>query len=390
LPEVERMSDSIDGGVRAAPPERRSRVRRRHVGWTNADVLRTAALVLGMYLLLRLLWFAHLLFLVAFLGVLFGLAVSSGVDRLQRLRIPRGVGAPLIVIAGIGALVLFGIWLAPTIHSQSVELERRLPEAIERADNWISAREGGVLGSIIGGLARETAADSAQAAATGTSVLRQRVIAGMGGITRFLFPFLSSTIEFVASIVIIIFMSIYIAVDPNLYHNGIMALFSRPVRARVGTVLSAIATVLRKWFLTQLLAMVTLGVITTVILMLMDVKSALALGLLAGVLEFIPTVGPIISSFPAIAMGFLDSPEKALWVLVAYVAIHFVESHALIPLLMKGGIDLPPVLTILTQALMALLFGFLGLMCAVPLVAAATVAVRMLYVERVVNELQPT
>src|SRR5215831_6941119 len=181
------MSNSIEGGVRAAPPERRSRVRRRHVGWTNADVLRTAALVLGMYLLLRMLWFAHLLFLVAFLGVLFGLAVSSGVDRLQRLRIPRGVGAPLIVIAGIGALVLFGVWLAPTIHSQSVELEHRLPDAIERADNWISAREGGVLGSILGGLARETAADSAQAAATGTSVLRQRVIAGMGGITRFLF-----------------------------------------------------------------------------------------------------------------------------------------------------------------------------------------------------------
>src|SRR5215467_14981746 len=113
------MSDSIEGGVRAAPPERRSRVRRRHVGWTNADVLRTAALVLGMYLLLRLLWFAHLLFLVAFLGVLFGLAVSSGVDRLEARGIRRGFGAPMIVVAAIAALIGFGAWLAPTIHAQS-------------------------------------------------------------------------------------------------------------------------------------------------------------------------------------------------------------------------------------------------------------------------------
>jgi predicted PurR-regulated permease PerM len=211
----------------------------------------------------------------------------------------------------------------------------------------------------------------------------------MGGVTKFLFPFLSSTIEFVASIVIIIFLSLYIAVDPGLYHRGLMSLFPIEWRNGAGGVLSAMATVLRKWFLTQLIAMTTLGVITTAILMMLHVKAAVALGVLAGLLEFIPTIGPIISSLPAIAMGFLDSPQKALWVLIAYVVVHFIESHMLIPLLMKGGINLPPVLTILTQALMALLLGFIGLMCAVPLIAAVTVAVRMLYVERMANEPAP-
>ena len=95
-------------------------------------------------------------------------------------------------------------------------------------------------------------------------------------------------------------------------------------------------------------------------------QAALALGLLAGLLEFIPTVGPIMSALPAIAMGFLDSPEKALSVTIAYVVIQFFENHMLIPLLMKGGMNLPPALTVFSQALMALLFGFLGLMCAVP------------------------
>ena len=383
------MSDSIEGGADTAEADRASRVRRRQIGWTNADVLRTAALVIAMYLLVRLIWFAHLLFLVAFLGVLFGLAVSAGVDRLAARGIRRGIGAPMIVIAVIAALIGFGAWLAPTIRAQSIEIQHRLPDAMDRVDTWISAREGGVLGSLLGAAAGETPADSTQAAASGTSVLRQRVITGIGGITRFFFPFLSSTIEFVGGIIIIIFLSIYIAADPELYRRGIMALFPRDSRARAGQVLSEMGSVLRRWFLTQLLAMVTLGVVTTVILLLLHVKAAVALGVLAGLLEFIPTIGPIISSLPAIAMGFLDSPEKALWVLIAYVVVHFVESHMLIPLLMKGGINLPPVLTILAQALMALLFGFIGLMCAVPLLAATTVAVRMLYVERVVNEPAP-
>jgi len=111
------------------------------------------------------------------------------------------------------------------------------------------------------------------------------------------------------------------------------------------------------------------------------VKAPFALGIIAGLLEFIPTIGPILSAVPAIAMGFLDSPEKALYVALAYLGIQQLENHLLIPLLMKGGMDLPPVLTIVTQGLMALLFGFLGLLIAVPLLAAVMVPVKMLYVQ---------
>src|SRR6185437_1107083 len=163
-------------------------------------------------------------------------------------------------------------------------------------------------------------------------------------------------------------------------------LFPHGRRERAGEVLSAVATVLRKWLVTQLIAMVTLGIVTTIVLLILHVKAAFALGLLSGLLEFIPTAGPIISALPAIAMGFLDSPEKALWVMIAFIGVHFLEGHLLIPLLMKGGIDVPPALTIFSEALMAILFGFLGLMCAVPILAASTVAIKMLYVEGVVGD----
>jgi predicted PurR-regulated permease PerM len=128
--------------------------------------------------------------------------------------------------------------------------------------------------------------------------------------------------------------------------------------------------------------MAVIGTVSTIALLLLGVKAAFALGLLAGLFEFIPTVGPILSAVPAVAMAFLDSPEKALIVIGVYMGIQFLENHILIPLLMKGGMDLPPALTVISQALLALVFGFLGLMVAVPLLATVMVVVQLLYVQR--------
>src|SRR5450759_2822757 len=110
--------------------------RKRAVGWQSRDVVRATALAMGLYFAARLFWMANPLFLTAFLGVLFGLAVSWGVDHLRRWRIPRGVGAPLIVITFIGALVAFGAGMAPVLRTQGVELRRKLPESIDQLDHW--------------------------------------------------------------------------------------------------------------------------------------------------------------------------------------------------------------------------------------------------------------
>jgi predicted PurR-regulated permease PerM len=123
-----------------------------------------------------------------------------------------------------------------------------------------------------------------------------------------------------------------------------------------------------------------------VVLVLLDVKAAIALGILAGLLEFIPYVGPILSAVPAIAMALVDGPDKAVYVALAYIAIQQLEGVVLQPLLMKEGLELPPVITILGQALFALVFGFLGLLLAVPLLASVMIPIKMLYVRDVVGD----
>jgi len=379
----------------------------RAVGWHSKDVARAAALVMGLYLLLQLLWFANQLILVAFLGVLFGLAVEAGVDRLERYRIRRGIGAALIVVIFFALLFGVGAWITPTIREQSVELRAKIPEAVDRIEQWFNRRQSGVFGFMFGGrrdtatvardttklppvdtgaVKRDTTRAGGPTAPSATETLRSSLGRQVGGASRFLFPFVTHTIAVFGGLMLIIFMSIYIATDPELYHRGLMHLFPHEMRERAGEVFTAMAVVLRRWLVTQLIAMLVIGSVTTVALLILKVKAAFALGLIAGLLEFIPTIGPILSAIPAIAMGFLDSPEKALTVVLLYVGIQFMENHLLIPLLMKGGVDVPPVLTILGQALFTLLFGFLGLMVAVPLLAATMVGVKMLYVERVVGD----
>ena len=369
-------------------------------------MVRVAALVLAMYLATRLLWFANALFLTLFLGVLFGVAISAGVDRLQRLHIPRGIGAALIVLSFFAVLGSVGAWLAPTLRAQGRELQQRLPMAVDRVEEWLNHRQSGLFGLLFGGAAGDTArppasagdptrsaaqtpapatsarpADSTARAGPG-STLRERLSSKLSGASRYLFPFLTGTLQAVGGLLLIVFLSIYFAADPELYRRGALALLPERRRAHAGNIMDRVAMVLRKWLVTQLIAMAVIGTISTIVLLLLQVKAAFALGILAGLFEFIPTVGPILSAIPAIAMAFLDSPEKALLVIAAYVAIQFLENHILIPLLMKGGMDLPPALTVLTQALLALVFGFLGLMVAVPLLATVMVLVQMLYVER--------
>jgi predicted PurR-regulated permease PerM len=395
--------------------------RRRQIGWRTLDVMRATAAVGGMYLALRLIWVAQTVFLTAFLGILFGLAVSAGVDWLHaRVRVPRGLIAALIVLGSAGAIVGFFVVSGPVLATQSRELQTKLPEAIDKIDQWAQSK--GFLSSLLTGSAgssttaptpasqpitgpanpaRPTGAaprplptDSALARA-GTSstaapappqTLKQRIITQLAGLTRYLFGFLSSTISVFAGLLLILVLSIYIGADPDTYHDGLMKLFPRPWRKRAGEVLTAMSIALRKWLVTQLVAMVVIGVVTTVVLLILDVNAAVPLGVIAGLLEFVPTVGPILSALPAIAMGFVESPEKALAVIIAYIAIQQMENYLLIPFLMREGVDLPPALTIMAQAIMALVFGFLGLLCAVPILAATMVAVKMLYVQDVVGE----
>jgi predicted PurR-regulated permease PerM len=371
--------------------------------WPTRDILRTLALIAGFYLTLQLLWVGHSVVLLTFLGVLFGLALTAGVDRLERRRVPRGVGAVLIVLTLLGTLVGIGALTAPSITGQLRELKTELPEALGKIQKWVRERQAGVTQVLqqvtperadTGRATAETQGDSPDQAGQQPATARrnqgaspeQGLAQQIGGVGRHLFGFFSSTLAVLGGMVLILFVAIFVAVDAKTYHDGLMHLFPHQMRKRAGEVLSATATTLRHWLLAQFVSMMAVGILTTVVLLIIDVKAAIALGIIAGILEFIPIAGPILASVPAIAMGFLDGPEKAVYIALAYVVVQQLEANLLYPLIMKKGVELPPVLTIVAQGVMSLVFGFFGLLVAVPMLAAAMVPIKMLYVRDVVGD----
>src|SRR4051812_23046657 len=137
-------TESLPRGEVPGPDVGRASARHhRAMGWRSRDVVRAAGLVFAMYLALKLLWFASALFLTVFLGILFAIAISAGVDRLHRRRVPRGVGAALIVITFFALLSGFGAWVAPTLRAQGAELRVKLPQAVERVQEWVNRRQSG-------------------------------------------------------------------------------------------------------------------------------------------------------------------------------------------------------------------------------------------------------
>src|SRR5258708_2670586 len=250
---------------------------RRSVGWRNRDLVRATAIILAVFFGARLFWVANHLFFAVFLGMLFGIAVSGGVNKLQRFRIPRGIAAALIVLSCVGLMVGFGAWMAPTLREQGAELRTKLPEAADRVEEWINARRGGVLGlmffdngrapaaaqpPIAGPAAQPVAPDTTQHAPGLQDQLREQ----MHGMSRYLFPVIASTVEIIGGLLLILFLSIYFAAEPDLYPAGLLSLLPAQKRARRTAIMDRVARVPRRWVGTQLIAMVLVRALRTTLL----------------------------------------------------------------------------------------------------------------------------
>jgi predicted PurR-regulated permease PerM len=267
---------------------------------------------------------------------------------------------------------------------QTAEIRTNLPASLSRVEAWLNERTNGVASTVI---ADQTAAAAGDSVTTANANRRKRldiaqqISDGLNIATKYFFDILSASVTVLAAIGLMVVLAIYVGGEADLYRRGLLSLFPPAMRPRANEVMAATARTLRKWLVTQFIAMVVIGLTSFIAFWIIGVHAAFALALIAGLLEFIPTLGPILSGAIAVSMAFLDSPGKALWVLVAAIIIQQLENNVLIPKLMQGGMDLPPALTLVVQGLMAILFGFSGMLVAVPLLAAIIVPVRMLYVQ---------
>lgn len=197
---------------------------------------------------------------------------------------------------------------------------------------------------------------------------------------------LSLSFETLAGLIVLVVTALYFAIAPELYLRGVASLVPIPYRPRLRQVMDDISHVLRLWLLGQLVDMVTVGVLSTVGLLLVGVPVPFALGILAGLLTFVPYFGAVVAAVPAVMVALSVSLTTALWTLAVFTLCHCVEGYVVAPLVQRRLVDLPPALTVLSMTAGAALFGALGVILGTPLAAAGMVAVREIYVGDVLGD----
>lgn len=321
------------------------------------------ARLLFLALLVLIAWRAREVLLLLFAGVLLALLLNRLTEAVERHTPLHRGGSYATVLLLLTALIAGAFWIAaPSVSQQVDELTEALPQAVNRLSERL--QEHRWAGQLL-----EQAPGREQIIDSGPQVLRRAT------------SVLSSTAGMIGAVVVVLVIGLYLAAQWSFYRRGLLRLVPLDRRRRAREVLQEVFQTLQNWLEAQFVSMAVVGVLTTVGLWLLGIPLALSLGILAALLEFIPNFGPILSAVPAVLLALLISPQMALWVILLYLGIQAAESYLITPLVQRQLASLPPVLVIASQILGGILFGFLGLALATPLLAVVLVLVKRLYVE---------
>lgn len=333
-------------------------------------VLITVGIVLLTLFVLVMLYAALDVLLLIFSAILISIFLRGlAIPISHRLKISEGWA--VLAVSVVLVLVLAGgiAALAPNVAEQVQLLRVKLPESARQVSEYVSRFGWGQA------LIHQLPSASAIIEKIGTT----SVVTGVGGV-------FSSTIGAIGNFFVVILLAVYIASEPRLYTNGLVRLFKKSRRQRAREVLDAIGDTLSWWLIGKIGSMIFIGILTWIGLSIIGVPLALTLGLIAGLLSFIPNFGPIISALPALLLAFIDSPISALYVLGLFVGVQLIESNVVTPIIERETVELPPALTIVFQLIFGITLGSLGLILATPLLAMLMVGVQKIYIEDILGD----
>jgi predicted PurR-regulated permease PerM len=273
-----------------------------------------------------------------------------------RLGLANGPALAIAITFLLGAMAGVTLLLGPTFSQELSGLAERLPAAYSKFAQRFE------LGSF------------------GELIANSGAVSSIGSLASRLFAWGSTIIGVIASAAILVVGGIYLAADPDLYLKGAIKLFPAALRPQLELSARESGTALQRWLVAQLIAMAIVGVATALGLFIVGVPSAIALGLIAGVAEFIPLIGPFVALLPILIMAASQDLQTLTGAFVVFILIQQVESNVMAPLIAKKAVAIAPALGLFAVVAMGIIFGPLGLLLGYPLVIVADTFVRRLYV----------
>lgn len=311
------------------------------ISWST--FLKIALVIIAFYILYQikdiLVWFI----LALIISVLF----NPAVDFLRRLKIPRVLAVSLLYIGSFGILALLVYLLAPIFVSEVQQFSQILPQYFEKVspplkDLGIRAFEDTeTLINTLGGTLNKVA----------------------GNILNILFLIFGG----IFTTIFILTCAIFLSLEGKGVERSLILLFPKRYETYVSSLWKRCQKRVSSWFLTRILSCLFVGLLSYFVFLIFKSPYPFSLGLLAGTLNFVPVVGPIITALVLFIIISLDSISKAVFLLIAFALIQLIEGNILLPLLTKKFVGLSPVLVLMSLAIGGVLWGFLGAILAVPL-----------------------
>lgn len=351
------------------PPSHTSVVQRGETLSFARRVLVATLVVTGVLLLLLFIWYSADLLMLVFASVLIAILLRTLTDFVQqRTGLSHGLSLTIVSLGLVG-LIAVTVWLVmDPIAAQIGQLRTLLPQAIQNVNAYIGRYPWA-----------QNAVDNLPNPADWVATRGGTIISQFAGLA-------STTLGGIVNTLIVFIIGVYLASQPDLYSRGLNHLVPAGYRARLGEILNTSHDALQRWLMGRFGLMFLNGALTALGLRLLGVPLAFTLGLLAGILNFVPNFGPWIAAVPAVLIAFLQGPQQALYVGILYVVMQSLDGYILTPLVDRRSVELPPVLTIVAQVLLGLAFGFIGVLLASPLTAVAMILVKMLYVEDLLGD----
>lgn len=331
---------------------------------------------IGLFVLvvsLYILWQIRQVLLLVFAAVVLATALNRLARRLQRLGMQHGI-AVLVSIVVLLALIVGFFWLiVPPFTVQFQELTERVPRGFERLNLWVNHLRTGLPSQLTPYL------PDVQSISQQVQPLINRLLGGS-------VAFFSSSLGIILNILLVLVLTGMFLANPQAYRKGFVRLFPSFYRRRVDGILDQCEVSLGRWLGGALISMSVVALMSMIGLSVLGIPSPLAQGILAGVLNLIPNLGPAISVIPPMAIALLEDPWKCLAVFILYFVIQQVESNFLTPYVMAQQVSLLPAVTLLAQVFFVTFFGFLGLFLALPLTVVGQIWVKEVLFKDVLDQ----
>ncbi|MEA2113609.1 MAG: AI-2E family transporter [Patescibacteria group bacterium] len=326
----------------------------RTINISTSTIFRTLIILLGVVFLYAI----RDILVIIFVASIIAAAVNEPVGWLQKRKIPRILGVVVVYLVFFSLLSLAIVLVFPLLAEQVKQLAVNFPEIVDKIglsvqDWWNRFQVEGIIQSFLGDISNS---------------LSQTVSGFFGTVTGFFGG--------IFSVVFVFIFSFYLATQEKGIKGFVSALIPTEHRHYLSDLANRIQVKIGGWVRGELLLMLIVGVLTYIGLSLLGVKYALVLALIAGLLEIIPYLGPILAAVPATILAFFQAPFLALMVILLFTVINQVENYVIVPQVMKRAVGLNPVVIIIVMLIGAKLAGVLGVILAVPMAAAITEVVK--------------